>query len=93
MFALRIITETRENGKLLFKQEVDNHYLGDFYGFRKEFTSEDADSDFNPEDYFGSVVYGNGKRILLNRNSKNTTYLYFIMTGEGSSFEKLRPRD
>lgn len=80
MFVLRVIREEREDEKKPFYSRVMNHFLGDYYEFCKAPDGEQ----------FGMVLGEKDTKVIkLYKNRENVKYAYFIMTGIGSTFEKI----
>lgn len=96
MFVLRIIEESRKHEFDPFSQVVENHELGKAYsklekGITPEF-EEVMKYEF-PDEKSNSVkaiILGeNGDSFFISENTDNRTYSYFIMTENGSTFERI----
>jgi len=95
MYTLRIIEETRENEGVPFEQVIKNFELGNFYQIARrgctskfdELLKEQPEPLRNRIRMFIVGVGGNAMPIL----SKTETVQceYFVMTGNGSTFERL----
>ena len=82
MFVLRVIREERESDKEPFHSRVMNHDLGDYYEFCK----------WNKEGCFGMVLGDKTNTFKLRKNEPNIKYFYYIMNGNGGSFERIIDR-
>ena len=79
MFVLRVIQEQKEDGWKVPKSQVTNHCLGGSYEVLRRAGKET----------FGKVIGEKDVEIVLFKNTKKLHFDYFIMTGNGSTFEKI----
>lgn len=82
MFVLRVIREEREDGTKPFHSRVVNHDLGDSYEFCK----------YKEDGCFGMIIGDKTNTFKLRKDELNLQYFYYIMNGDGGSFERLIDR-
>ena len=96
MYTLRIIIEERENKNFPFEQTIHNYSLGNSYTKVENGTKnfERIMTELYPEvqlkDEVKAIICSEVKKEwFIMKNKENQTFCYFIMTENGSTFERL----
>ena len=96
MYTLRIIIEERENQSFPFEQTIHNYSLGNSYT-KVDYGSKNFWAiinefypDFDMKYEIKSIICSEDKKEwFVMKNNENKTFSYFIMTDNGTTFERL----
>ena len=96
MYSLRIVEQIRESENDKFERVESNHELGDAYSkfsrgtrfFRNE-AIERGMKDEDELDFDQFIKGSNGYVFIVRKSEPNHLFYYFVMTENGSTFEKL----
>ena len=96
MYSLRIVEQIRESENYKFERVESNHELGDAYSKisrgTRFFSNAVIAYGMKGEDEldFDQFIKGsNGDVFIVRKSEPNHLFYYFVMTENGSTFEKL----
>lgn len=95
MYTLRIVEETREDESKPFEQVIKNFELGNFYqiarrGCTSKFDELLVEQPEHLRDRIRLFIVGvGGNAMPILRKSEFVQCEYFVMTGNGNTFERL----
>ena len=95
MYTLRIIIEERENKNFPFEQTIHNYSLGNSYTKVENGTKifdkimDELYPEFSKDEIKAIICSEDKKEWVIMKNKENQTFSYFIMTENGTTFERL----
>lgn len=96
MYTLRIIESERNSKDEKFHQVIENFSLGEAYTVIKNGDSDEFNKildDLYPSEGRSDIrmllLSENKKEFFIMKNSENRVFDYFIMIGNGQTFERL----